>query len=123
MNKLEQAQIILKDLGLPTAQQNEMSALTLLALCNIKEADNWVNANRISLGVSKGIMSFITENYKREYAPNTRETVRRQVLHQFVQAQIADYNPDIPDLPVNSPRAHYAISRIALYISPDLMRT
>jgi type II restriction enzyme len=114
MNKLEQAQIILKDLGLPTAQQNEMSALTLLALCNIKETDNWTNANRISLGVSKGIMSFITENYKREYAPNTRETVRRQVLHQFVQAQIADYNPDIPDLPVNSPRAHYAISRIAL---------
>jgi len=35
-------------------------------------------------------------------------------LHQFVQAGIVDYNPDLPDLPVNSPRAHYALSDIAL---------
>lgn len=91
-----------------------MSALTLLALCNIKETDNWESAQKISLGVTKGIMTFMQENYKRNYAPNTRETVRRQVLHQFVQAGIADYNPDIPDLPVNSPKAHYAISKSVL---------
>lgn len=91
-----------------------MSALTLLALCNIKEPDNWIDAKKISLGVTKGIMTFMQENYHRDYAPNTRETVRRQVLHQFVQGGIADYNPDIPDLPVNSPRAHYAISLSAL---------
>tara|TARA_R110002050_G_scaffold279927_1_gene426757 strand:- start:1775 stop:2104 length:330 start_codon:yes stop_codon:yes gene_type:complete len=48
--------------------------------------------------------------------PNIRETVRRGVLHQFVQAGIANYDLDIPDLPVNSPRAHYAISEIALEI-------
>lgn len=35
-------------------------------------------------------------------------------MHQFVQAGLADYNPDSPGLPVNSPRAHYAISQIAL---------
>lgn len=34
MGKIKEAQIILKALGLPDAQQNEMSALTLLALCN-----------------------------------------------------------------------------------------
>ena len=44
MNKIEEAQIILKDLGLPKPQQNEMSAVTLLALCNIKEEDKWENA-------------------------------------------------------------------------------
>ena len=114
MNKIEETQIILKTLGLPKAQQNEMSALTLLALCNIKETDNWINAQKVSLGVSKGIMTFMQDYYQRDYAPNTRETVRRQVLHQFVQAGIADYNPDIPNLPVNSPRAHYAISVLAL---------
>ena len=32
MNKIEEAQIILKDLGLPKSQQNEISALTLLHL-------------------------------------------------------------------------------------------
>ncbi len=114
MSKIQEAQAILNELGLPDAQQNEISGYTLLALCNIKEKDKWTKAFKQSHGVSKGIMTFISENYKKEYAPNTRETFRRQVLHQFVQAGIADYNPDIPDLPVNSPRAHYAISEIAL---------
>jgi len=116
MSKIEEAQEILKALGLPAAQQNEMSALTLLALCNIKGADSWVKASRQSLGVTKGIMTFVAENYEKPYAPNTRETFRRQVLHQFVQGRIADYNPDEPNLPVNSPRAHYAISNEALSV-------
>jgi type II restriction enzyme len=114
MSKIEEAQAILKELGLPDAQQNEISGYTLLALCNLREKDKWSKAFKQSHGVSKGIMAFIAENYGKEYAPNTRETFRRQVLHQLVQAGIADYNPDIPDLPVNSPRAHYAISAIAL---------
>ena len=116
MSKIEEAQKILKALGLPAAQQNEMSALTILALCNVKENDSWAKATRQSLGITKGIMTFVAENYEKPYAPNTRETFRRQVLHQFVQGRIADYNPDEPDLPVNSPRAHYAISDNALSI-------
>ncbi|MDR2140020.1 MAG: restriction endonuclease [Tannerella sp.] len=116
MSKTEEAQEILKALGLPTAQQNEMSALTLLALCGIKETDSWADANRQSLGVTKGIMNFVADVYNRNYAPNTRETFRRQVLHQFVQGRVVDYNPDEPDLPVNSPKAHYAISDVALSV-------
>ena len=116
MSKIEEAQEILKALGLPTAQQNEMSALTLLALCGITGNDNWTKAFRQSLGVTKGIMNFVADTYDRNYAPNTRETFRRQVLHQFVQGRIADYNPDEPDLPVNSPKAHYAVSDAALSV-------
>lgn len=116
MNKIEEAQIILKDLGLPKMQQNEISAITLLALCNIKEKDKWKDAEKISLGVSKGIMKFSSEYYNRDYATNSRESFRRNVLHQFVQGRIADYNPDIPDLPVNSSRAHYAISKKVLEV-------
>lgn len=116
MNKIEEAQIILKDLGLPKMQQNEISAITLLALCNNKEKDKWKDAEKISLGVSKGIMKFSSEYYNRDYAPNSRESFRRNVLHQFVQGRIADYNPDIPDLPVNSSRAHYAISKKVLEV-------
>lgn len=114
--KILEAQKILKNLGLPTAQQNEISALTLLALCNLKPEEKWADASKISLGISKGIMKFIAVNYNKEYAPNTRETFRRQVLHQFEQGRIVDYNPDIPDLPVNSPRAHYALSNEALSV-------
>jgi hypothetical protein len=116
MSKIEESQEILRALGLPAAQQNEMSALTLLALCGIKETDKWSDADCQSLGVTKGIMSFVADAYNKNYAPNTRETFRRQVLHQFVQGRIADYNPDEPDLPVNSPKAHYAISDIALSV-------
>lgn len=113
MNKKEEAQEILGALGLPKAQQNEISAYTLLALCGIKENDKWKDATRQSLKVTKGIMQFVKDNYGKNYAPNTRETFRRQVLHQFVQARIADYNPDNPKLPVNSPNAHYALSESA----------
>lgn len=118
MNKLLEAQEILKAFGLPAAQQNEMSALTLLALCQIKETDKWKGAKRISLGVTKGIMEFVNKEYKKKksYAPNTRETFRRQVLHQLTQARIVDYNPDDPKTPVNSSRAHYAISKEALEV-------
>jgi type II restriction enzyme len=114
LKKVKQAQQILADLGMPKAQQNEISALTFLALCNIKKNSKWSDATRQSMTVSKSIMTFTKDNYGREYAPNTRETFRRQVLHQFVQGRIADYNPDKPDLPTNSPRAHYAISEAAL---------
>jgi type II restriction enzyme len=116
MSKIKEAQAILAAFGLPKAQQNEISALTLLALCGIVESVEWKNARRSSLKVTKGIMAFMAKHYKRRYAPNTRETGRRQVLHQFVQARLADYNPDNPELPVNSPRAHYAVSIAALEV-------
>lgn len=116
LRKIKQARQILLDLGMPKAQQNEISAFTLLALCNIGKSSKWLDATRQSMTVTKGIMTFIKENYARNYAPNTRETFRRQVLHQFVQGRIADYNPNEPDLPTNSPKAHYAISEPALMV-------
>lgn len=114
MGKVDEARTILNLIGLPVAQQNETSALTLLALCGLCEDDAWVNAQRRSLTLSKGIMRFVAEHYGRTYAPNSRETFRREVLHQFVQAGVVDYNPDNPDLPTNSPKAHYALTDEAL---------
>ena len=114
MTKIDEARGILKALGLPPAQQNEISALTLLALCGIGPNDSWKKARCHSVTVTKGMMSFVAEMYDKKYAPNTRETFRRQVLHQFVQAGIADYNPDDPNLATNSPKAHYALTKEAL---------
>lgn len=114
MTKIEEAKVILEALGLPKSQQNEISALTLLALCNIKKRTKWGNASQNNLGISKGIMTFINENYGKKYAPNTRETFRREVLHQFIQAAIVIYNPESPEIPVNSPKAHYSITNEAL---------
>ena len=114
MDRIAAARDILKALGLPPAQQNEMSALTLLALCRLGPDDAWHIAQRQGSTITKDVMAFVAQAYQREYAPNTRETFRRQVLHQVVQAGIADYNPFQPDLPTNSPRAHYAVTEDAL---------
>jgi hypothetical protein len=114
MRKIREAQQILDSLGLPKEQQNEMSALTLLALAGLKPKDSWQTAINKSCTVTKDIMFFVSQYYKKEYAPNTRETFRRHVLHQFVQGHIVNYNPDNPSLPTNSPKAHYALTEEAL---------
>ena len=61
-------------------------------------------------------MDHVREHFGRDYAPNTRETFRRQVLHQFDLAGVAEHNAFEPDLPTNSPRSHYAISDPALQV-------
>lgn len=104
---------VLADLGLPRAQRNERSALTLLALLDITPDRTWSQAAAPLMGITP-IMDWVRDHYGKTYAPNTRETVRRQTMHQFVQAGIALYNPDKPDRPVNSPRAVYQVSPAAL---------
>jgi adenine-specific DNA-methyltransferase len=115
MGKIQQTQDILKSMGLPRAQQNEMSALTLLVLAQLSERTPWSKATAKSLRVHD-ILVEIKERYKREYAENTRETIRRHVLHQFEQAGLVNRNLDEPDLATNSPRTHYAVSDACLTV-------
>ena len=49
LRKVKQAQQILSDLGMPKSQQNDISALTFLALCNIKKNSTWLDASRQSM--------------------------------------------------------------------------
>ncbi len=109
MSKIEEAKDLLNSLGLPPTQRNELAALTLLALANLAETDSWRKAQRRSIRIHD-MIRFVEQNYHKRYAENTRETFRRQVLHQFEQARIVDRNPDDPTLPTNSPRTHYALS-------------
>lgn len=116
MANVEEARDILEALGMPPAQRNQMAGMTLIALCGLTPSTPWSMANRRRCTVTKGIMDYLAEHYQTDYAPNTRETFRRQVLHQFVQAGIADYNPFEPELPTNSPKAHYAVTEAALEV-------
>ena len=113
MASVEEAQEILEALGMPAGQHNPMAGMTLIALCGLTPDSGWEKAERRRCTVTKGIMDYLAEHYETTYAANTRETFRRQVLHQFVQAGIAEYNPFEPDLPTNSPNAHYAVSEFA----------
>ncbi|WP_207682441.1 BsuBI/PstI family type II restriction endonuclease [Desulfonema magnum] len=107
--KIKEAITILKALGFPKPQQNERSALTLLAMLNIRPECSWDEALVPLMGITP-IMYFCRDEYGKEYAPNTRETIRRQTIHQFVDAGLAIPNPDQPDRPINSPKWCYQIS-------------
>jgi hypothetical protein len=54
-------------------------------------------------------MDFFAAHYGKKYAANTRETVRRQTIHQFLDAGLVNINPDKSDRPTNSPYAVYQI--------------
>lgn len=113
--KIEQALQIIKSLGFPREQQNERSALCLLALLNLTPEKSWSDAGNPLMGITP-MMDFVKNHYERTYAPNSRETFRRQTMHQFVDAGLALYNPDEPGRPVNSPKAVYQISPEALKV-------
>jgi len=116
--KIDEALEILKSLGMPRGQQNERSALTLLALLDLKPETPWSEAKNPLMGITP-IMNFCRDHYGRQYAPNTRETFRRQTMHQFVDAGLAVPNPDDPGRPVNSPKFCYQVEPTAL----QLLRT
>ncbi|WP_395495745.1 BsuBI/PstI family type II restriction endonuclease [Acetobacter sp. KSO5] len=107
------ARQIIIALGLPRAQQNERSALSLLALLNLTPGKVWKDAENPLLGITP-IMTWVREHYGNDYAPNTRETFRRQTMHQFCEAGITLYNPDKPDRSVNSPKTVYQIEPAVL---------
>lgn len=111
--RVEDARIALETLGMDAERSNERSALVLLALLRLTPAESWAEAANPMLG-TRAIMDFIRDEYGKDYAPNTRETVRRFTLHQFVEAQLVVQNPDEPQRPVNSPKWNYQVTAEAL---------
>jgi adenine-specific DNA-methyltransferase len=106
--KIAEALSILRALGVPREQQNDRSALVLLALLDLKPGMRWADAGSPLRGITE-MMDYFREHFGVSYAPNTRETVRRQTIHQFVQIGIAVANPDNPSRAVNSPANVYRI--------------
>ncbi len=111
--RIEEAMDALRQLRLPRAQQNERSALTLLALLDLLPDRPWSTASSPLRGVTQ-MMDFFSRHYGKTYAPNTRETIRRQTLHQFLDAALVRINPDHPGRPVNSGQTVYQIEEHTL---------
>lgn len=111
--RIDEAIEVLRLLNFPRAQQNERSALTLLALLDLSPEKQWSEAHNPMRGVTP-MMEFFARHYGKAYAPNTRETVRRQSVHQFMQAGLISYNPDDPARPVNSGKTVYQVTIDAL---------
>lgn len=113
--RLTEAKALLAALGMPVAQQNDNGAYTLLAFADVGPKTPWAKASAPRLK-PHDVIQFARARYQKVYAENTRETIRRQAIHQLVQGGILARNPDDPSLPTNSPRTHYALTPEALAV-------
>ena len=114
--RVDEALDILTALNVPKEQQNERSALTLLALLGMRPRTAWREAEAPMLGITE-MMSVFRDQFGKEYAPNTRETVRRFTVHQFVQIGLVMANPDDPRRPINSPDNRYQVAPTLLKLA------
>ncbi|PST48187.1 restriction endonuclease [Bifidobacterium callitrichos] len=112
---IDEALEALRDFEVGKDQLNERSAMTLLALLQLKDGDSWNQAKNPMLG-TRAIMDWIRDQFGVDYKPNTRETIRRFTLHQFVMAGIVEENADRPDRPINSPKWNYRVTDAALEV-------
>lgn len=113
MSHVNEALEVLKALGLPRPQLNPRSALTMLALLNLTRDRAWPEAQNPLCGITP-MMDFFKKHYGKRYAPNTRETVRRQTIHQFLEAGLVRQNPDDSKRAINSALTVYQVTPEAL---------
>ena len=97
----EEAKRLLKLFEFDEKRTNDRAARTLLSLLNLREGDTWDQATNNRIGV-RGLMDWMRNNLDYQIAENSRETVRREVLHQFVAAAFCEHNDDDPSRPTNS---------------------
>lgn len=116
MKRIKEALTILASLNVPQEQQNERSALVLLALLGMTPNKSWASATNPLLGITE-MMNVFRDQFGKNYAPNTRETVRRFTVHQFIQLGLLVANPDNPQRPVNSPFNRYQITPALLRLA------
>lgn len=112
--RIMETRALLESLGFDTPRANERSALVLLALLELEPRQAWTEANGAGTYRTVDLMDWIARVYAKGYKPNTREVIRRQTLHQFVDQGLVLYNPDDPGRPTNSGKNCYQISPEAL---------
>lgn len=114
-DRVDEARQVLRDLGFDAERSNERSALVLLALIQIVPNGHWIYARDPMLRTVE-IMDWVGAEYGKVYRPNTRETIRRQTLHQFRDAGLVLQNPDDPSRAINSPKNCYRLAPAALKV-------
>ncbi len=105
MAKLDDAKKILTAIKMPVRQQSDMCCYVLLAMCNMTEKKSWSEAYSSWIRIHD-IMQYISNNYGITYAENSRETIRKQALHNFRNAAIVEDN----NVETNSPNYRYRIT-------------
>lgn len=125
MTRIDEARKILEAFGFDKVRTNTRSAFILLALLKVERDSDWSDAINPMLTVD-GIRLWMNEKYEEEviannprktvYKPNSRETLRRQTLHQFRDAGFVIYNDDDPGRVPNSSHNNYRVNPAALEV-------
>jgi len=113
--RIAEAVDVLRQLGFPRAQQNERTALTLLAMLALTPDRPWSDASAPLVRL-RGVSDFARAHYARNYAENTRETIRDDSVAPMVNAGVLIPNPDDPKRPKNSSKFCYQIEPAALEV-------
>jgi len=116
--RIAEAVDAIAQLEFPRAQQNERTGLTLLAMLDLVPDQGWSTASAPLIGL-RGVSNFARTQYARDYAENTRETIRDDSIAPMVNAGVLVPNPDDPQRPKNSSKFCYQVEPAAL----DLLRT
>jgi len=115
MTRLSEAKQILEALGFDAGRSNDRGGRTLMALARLTERSSWADAVNPRLGV-RAILDWIRDELSFPIAENTRETYRRQTLHQFRDAGFVILNEDDPSRATNSKYNNYKLTDAALAV-------
>lgn len=91
MDHITNTQALLAELGMPSRQQSELCALTILALAGLLKETPLSQATNEWMRIHD-IIQFVNTHYHRTYAENSRETFRKQALHHFRTASLVEDN-------------------------------
>lgn len=105
MGKVDETRWLLMRIGMPKKQQTDLCCYVLLAMASIKEVDKWKSATNEWIRIHD-IIQFVSANYGVTYAENSRETIRKQALHNFRIAALIEDNGQA----TNSPNYRYRLT-------------
>ena len=94
---------------MPKAQQSDLCCYVLLAMAGIKPDMRWNQATNEWIRIHD-IIQFVNTYYGSTYAENSRETFRKQALHRFRTAALAEDNGKA----TNSPNYRYRLTNEAV---------
>ena len=109
MDKIDEARVLLKMLGMPKTQQADICCYVLLAMAGIKPDTLWKDAGNEWIRIHD-IIQFANIYYGSTYAENSRETFRKQALHHFRNAALVEDNGKA----TNSPNHRYRLTEETL---------
>lgn len=116
---MERTGMLLGDLGLPPQLRNNMACYTLIAMADLVHCETWRDATNRFVGINM-IIQYLQEYQIHTYAPNTRESIRKQVIKPWRDLAMVEDNGE----PTNSGKMAYRLTDeflqlIQTYESPE----